>query len=916
MSSKRHSSLSHPSFHNDRITRLAYSRDASVYRLVPESVVRPKNINEVKSLLAHGVSTGTPITFRTGGTSLSGQSITNGIIAEVLHDWQNLKILNDGKAIKMQPGVVGAVANKILEPYSRKIGPDPASINAARIGGIVSNNSSGMVCGTQYNSYHTLRDITFLLANGNEYNTLLLNERERFRLSEPDLASGLLNIRKEILNRPDLISKIREKYRIKNTIGYSMNSFIDYEEPLDIFAHLLVGAEGTLAFLENVTLDTIPDYPEKGTGLILFDSPEKAADSVTFFKELGASAIELMDDSSLRTAKHFDSPIYDPELIQDHNTGLLIEYQHDSISEIERMMKESKLYSLKDKSILSMYMVSDEAQRNAIWKVRKGLYPTIGALRESGRSLITEDIAVDTENLAPAIRKLKDIFKRYDLSDGVIFGHAKDGNIHFITSVDLESVTGIQRYENMMNDLCQMTLSDFNGSLKAEHGTGRNMAAFVESEWGGDIYELMWRVKKLADPYNILNPGVLLNRDKGLHLKDIKSMPKVHDEVDTCIECGYCERVCPSKELTLTPRQRIAVMRETKSITLSRHDQKLFDHSIEQTCATDGLCANECPVNINTGTMVKSLRFRGSMDPWYVQFMAKNFRITVSMVRWGINLVSVMDKLSGPSSIRKFTKAINKGLTSKIPVWPRRGFTISRPFKLDNVSDPDFIHFSTCVNRVLSGSEQGISSSEYLDRIGRSAGLKLGSLSSNNTHCCGMSFSSRGYRQTSTQKKESLLKELWGVSSNGAIPIIVDMSPCTQFLMEDNKLYRNLKIIDSVEFIFDIIQKLELKKHEDSLYVHGVCSSQKLGNDHQLLEIVNKCSHSSETAMDPFCCGTGGDRGFRHPDLIKNAVKHSVKGLSSKMGVSSSRTCEMGLSEAMDIKFSSIEALVYNTIKK
>ena len=474
--------LSNSIIYDDRITRLAYARDASMYRLVPESVVRPRNTQEVKSLLEWGRTTGTPITFRTGGTSLSGQSITTGAIAEVLHDWQKFKVLDGGDAIQMQPGVNGAFVNKILAPYYRRIGPDPASINAARIGGIVSNNSSGMVCGTQYNSYHTLKDISFMLPNGNQYTTNLPAEFQRFRLSEPTLAEGLLNIRKEIMDSPELVNRIREKYRIKNTIGYSMNSFLDFEDPLEIFSHLLVGAEGTLAFISDVTLYTIPDPPEKGTGLILFDSPERAGESVTFFKDLGASAIEFLDDESLRTAKHFDSPPYDPDAVQTDHTGLLVEYQHESAAEIKRLVQESRQFSNQNSAVVSMKLVTDEKDRDTIWKIRKGLYPTLGSLRKTGTSIITEDIAVDSENLAPAIRRLKDIFSLCEFHDGVIFGHAKDGNLHFITSVDLDDKRGVNNYERMMNELSNMTLKEFNGSLKAEHGTGRNMAAFVESE--------------------------------------------------------------------------------------------------------------------------------------------------------------------------------------------------------------------------------------------------------------------------------------------------------------------------------------------------------------------------------------------------------------------------------------------------
>jgi len=184
--------------HDDIITRMAYARDASLYRMMPEFVARPKNTNDVIELLSYAKNTKTPITFRAGGTSLSGQSISEGVLAEVLHEWKQFKIHDSGKSITMQPGVNGGFANKILEPYMRKLGPDPASINAACIGGIVSNNSSGMLCGTRFNSYHTLKDISFILPNGNQYSTSLLGEHQRFIDRERKLVEGIVNIRKEL----------------------------------------------------------------------------------------------------------------------------------------------------------------------------------------------------------------------------------------------------------------------------------------------------------------------------------------------------------------------------------------------------------------------------------------------------------------------------------------------------------------------------------------------------------------------------------------------------------------------------------------------------------------------------------------------------------------------------------------------
>jgi D-lactate dehydrogenase len=899
--------------HDDLITRLAYARDASMYRMIPESVVRPKDDKDVKYLLHYGRETKTPITFRTAGTSLSGQSITTGIIAEVLYDWQKFKVLDGGDAIWCQPGVNGSVANKILKPYTRKIGPDPASINVARIGGIVSNNSSGMVCGTEFNAYHTLKDISFILPNGHRYDTNQPDEHEKFCGREQELSNGLLALKNKIESNSGWVQKIREKYRIKNTIGYSMNAFLDFDHPLDIFAHLLVGAEGTLAFISNVTLETIPDPPEKGTGLILFKSPEEAGNSVPFFKELGASSIEFMDDESLRTARYVENPPYDPNSISDDLTGLLVEFQKDSEAEIIRLIDESRTFSEKDPSVVSINLVTDAKDRDTIWKIRKGLYPTLGSLRKTGTSIITEDIAVDAENLAPAIRGLKSIFKKREFHDGVIFGHAKDGNLHFITSVDLDNKTGVKNYEGMMNDLSNMTLGQFNGSLKAEHGTGRNMAAFVETEWGGPLYEIMWNLKTLADPLHIMNPNVLLSRDKKIHMQDLKPMPPVHDEVDKCIECGFCERICPSRGLTLTPRQRISVMRESVLTPIPEKDLKLYNYAMWETCATDGLCETECPVNINTGTMVKDLRCTPEKSNKMVQYFRDHFNRGISLIRIGLKVVIGVEKIFGNNFIQVMTKWIHTIFRTQLPRWPKGGITLSSNFDGNINQEPDYILFPSCSSRVLAADESGTSSYEYLSKIAQSAHIKINMMDDYSMQCCGMAFESGGHKEVAKDMNLDLVHRLKEETRHGEIPIVIDMSPCTHFLRESNS---NLTFLDSVQFLSIIKDKLDLSPMDESYYVHPVCSSQKMGSGDDLVSLAQLCSSSIESPMEPFCCGTGGDRSLRVPELPKNAVSQSLNGITSSKGISSSRTCEMGLSESMGIKFSSIESLMYRSIKK
>ncbi|MCJ7801219.1 MAG: FAD-binding oxidoreductase, partial [Candidatus Marinimicrobia bacterium] len=547
---------------NRQIDRLAYSRDASIYRMLPEFVVRPRDERDIQKLFDFAHSSNKSITFRASGTSLSGQTVTNGIIAEIAYDWQNIEVRDNGKSILLEPGVIGEHANQKLRIFQRRLGPDPASMKAARIGGIVANNASGMTTGTPCNSYNTLKNIRFILSNGNVYDTSNKQDYDKFIVKDKELSDGLITIRKSIFEKGLLQNKIIDKYRIKNTIGYSLNALLDYEHPLDIFAHLLVGSEGTLAFISNIELETVSDPPYKSTGLILFSSIKTACNAINAIKSTGVKALELMDYACLKTAKYLNDAPYDIDSLPKGSSAVLCEFQENNDEILVDLEKNLNSVIKQYNGSLVGNFEKEEYKRLKLWKIRKDLFTTIGSFRKPGTSVITEDICFDIENLGDAITELHRIFAKWKFDDAVVFGHAKDGNIHFNLSIDLNSQEGVSNYKSLVDEVVGMTLNKYNGSLKAEHGTGRNMAPFVEFEWGSGLYQIMWKIKKLVDPNNILNPGVILNSNSKIHIENLKSMPNVNAKIDLCMECGFCEPVCPSRGFTFTPRQRIGVSRE------------------------------------------------------------------------------------------------------------------------------------------------------------------------------------------------------------------------------------------------------------------------------------------------------------------------------------------------------------------
>ncbi|GAD62361.1 D-lactate dehydrogenase [Aquipseudomonas alcaligenes] len=550
---------------DDPLSTLAFGTDASFYRLIPQLVVRVESETEVVRLLELASAQRVPVTFRAAGTSLSGQAISDSVLIVLGDSWNGRDIRANGAQIRLQPGVIGAQANAWLAPLGRKIGPDPASINAAKIGGIVANNSSGMCCGTAQNSYKTLAGLRVVLADGSVLDSEDPVSIAAFRQSHRVLLDTLAELGRQTRANTALADKIRHKYRLKNTTGFSLNALVDFDEPIDILNHLMVGSEGTLGFISAVTYDTVPEHPHKASALIVFPTVESCCQAVPLLKQQPVSAVELLDRRSLRSVENMQGM---PEWVRSLSSGacaLLIESRAATQSllheQIGRIMASIAHFPVEKQVDFS----EDPAVYNQLWKIRKETFPAVGAVRQTGTTVIIEDVTFPVERLAEGVNRLIELLEKHRYDEAILFGHALEGNLHFVFTQGFDDPVQVARYEAFMQDVAQLVAVEFGGALKAEHGTGRNMAPFVELEWGSEAYQLMWTIKRLFDPQGILNPDVVLSEDPQIHLKHLKPLPAADEIVDKCIECGFCEPVCPSKGLTLTPRQRIVIWRDIQA---------------------------------------------------------------------------------------------------------------------------------------------------------------------------------------------------------------------------------------------------------------------------------------------------------------------------------------------------------------
>ncbi|WP_234418265.1 FAD-binding and (Fe-S)-binding domain-containing protein [Aquimarina aquimarini] len=909
--------------HTSKAKTLAFGTDASFYRLIPKMVIDSITIEEVSFLIAEAYKLGLPVTFRAGGTSLSGQAITDSILILTANYWKEYEILDNGNKIKLQPGIIGARANIYLKPYHRKIGPDPASINSAMIGGIAANNASGMCCGTAQNSYNTVADMCIVFYDGTILDTSLEESIADFKNKHKNLYDELSKLIVVTKNNKALSNRIREKFKMKNTTGYSLNALVDYNDPIEVIKHLMIGSEGTLGMIANITYHTVIEHSHKASSLMIFEDIKTACEAVILLKESPVAAVELMDRASLRSVENMEGvPNYLPTLSKGAS-AILVETRASN-----KEVLDSNIQTIIDavnilEAEIPIRFTDDPNEYSQYWKIRKGLFPSVGAIRKLGTTVIIEDVTFPIHRLAEATLDLQKLCYTFGYDNAVIFGHALEGNLHFVFTQSFDTEEALNRYRGFMEELAILVVDKYDGALKAEHGTGRNMAPFVVKEWGETALELMKKIKNIFDPEQILNPGVILNDDDEIHLKNLKPLPAVDSTIDKCIECGFCESSCVSHQLTFSPRQRIVLHREIARLHEEEEKneadalEKEIEYGFDQTCATDGLCALACPVKIDTGVYVKKIRATKKQNNSIAQFIAKHMDTAITGGKVGLSLGHKTASVLGDIQMKKLVKSVTSFTGTSI-LWNSQMPKASKFKKLENhnitTNALKVVYFSTCINRTMGSStkqqeEQTVYSKTH--KLLNKANCEIVYPDKLENLCCGMAYSSQGYQKAadiaSLQLKESLLR----ASDNGRHPILCDMSPCL-YTMKQSLENAGLKMYDITEFTLKYLkERLSFIPVDKEITVFSVCSLKKMGLSDSLYEIAKLCS-TKVYHPETNCCGFAGNKGFNVPELnahglrdVKNNVPKTVK-----QGYATSRTCEIGLSTHSGIDFQSITNLI------
>lgn len=927
----------------DPLMTYAWSGDASSYRLIPAAVVFINSEDDVRAVMAAGRAEKLPITFRAAGTSLSGQAVTDGVLAVLGDGWRTMRIHPCADQITLGPAIIVAHANAALKKFDRKIGPDPASQATCKIGGVVNNNSSGMCCGVAQNTYHTMARLRIVLTDGTMLDSGDEESRKVFRASHAAMLEGLHTLHHEVMADPDLVALIRKKYKIKNTVGYSLNALVDYHDPLDILIHLMVGSEGTLGFVSEVTYNTVPEHPFKSTALVPFPDPQSAGRAIIEMANggvqvtTGVNAAEYIERRALATVEHLDAMAPLRPWLTDNSPAVLIDVTAPDMATLDAEV-EKAVALLARHGATHIDFSTDEHRSHALWDIRKGFFASGGAARPKGTSMLTEDVAAPIERLAEFVLDMRALLDDHGYEDAIIFGHALAGNLHFQMSDDFALAGAAEKFDNFSKALSDLVSIRYGGSLKAEHGTGRAIAPFVEAEWGSKAYALMHRIKALFDPENLLNPGVLLNADDKIHIKHLKTMPQADELVDLCIECGFCEPACPSHQMTLSPRQRIAVTRERARLRRSGEDPALlkrldddFQYAGLDTCAACNLCSLRCPVGIETGTMIIGQRTerRGDFARGVAGFVAKHTGGIESAMRGGVGLgdfgktivsapvveaiTETARRLTG-KRVPRIYKALKPGPGApKPPVDRQDAKTTGFPVPIALSGRPRIVYFPSCATRMFGAPKTDydlLSVPDAMLALLERAGFDAVMPEHLNGQCCGQPFQSKGFPEQAASVGGALKTQLDALSGGGSVPVVTDASTCAKHLRE---FPGTAPVLDSAEFLLThILPRLTVTQALPVVAVHHNCSAQRLKEQPATEAIARACATEIAVLSSVTCCGYAGDKGLFIPELNEHATRFARQDIPARctLGVSTVSTCASGLSEQAGIPFVGLASLL------
>jgi D-lactate dehydrogenase len=896
--------------HTDELLVKAYSVDGSPFEPIAKAVVDIYNPEQLGLLLAIARKTGVSLTYRGSGTGVSGQTIARDVTVRLLGPyWKRIDVLDGGERVRARCGVIGAEVNAALKPHGRYMTADPSSISAASIGGMAATKAAGLGCTVDKNLYSMMTGLHFTLADGADVDTEDPGSVARFRESHAGMLMRLAALRARILADDAMRETILRKFSIRNTTGYSLNAFTDFEDPVDILAHLLIGSEGTLGFIHSITIRTERLRPHRSTALVGFSSLDDAIQAVLLLeKRCSMYAVEFLNHVSLNALMQL--PAF-PDFLRGLGSdacALLLETNAETPQDLAANVAGVNAVFEEVKPVSPVNFETDHAVCEALWNVRRALFPLLAGTRHPEEFAYSEDYCVPINNLPQACRSFVEILHKYGFTKSGVHGHALHGNIHFSIPLRINDPAAIADVAKVIEEVAVVVLG-LGGALKAEHGTGRAVAPFVRQEWGDELTQVMYELKEIIDPLNIMNPDVLLNEDPNGHLAGLKYAVAVDPIVDTCIDCGFCEYVCPSGGVGLSSRQRIYTLRTIAGLRRDgRNDladkwEAAFKRLGVDLCAADGLCATRCPLGIDIAGLMKKLRGRGhsALAKGVASSVAGHFGLLEGAASGLLRVGSGAHRLLGHSLASASGSLAGAAVGMKIPDLHEVRLTGGSPVPRSCVTPdaPAVVYYPSCAVRMMGYKGAGGAGEDPLMdvavRLLRKAGYSVILPDKAKGLCCGKMFETKGLHEQADAKLKELETALLALSGNGEIPVLCETSPCVARMKK--KMDPRISIQEPVAFVLEhLAGRLEFVRKQRKVALHPTCSIREMGLVDKFREVAERCVTSVVIPENIFCCGFSGDKGFTHPQLNAFALRHLEEQIRDcEEGYSSSRTCEVGL---------------------
>ena len=901
----------------DEFTRAIYSSAASIYRIRPLGIVRPKHKKDVINLVKYAARMSIPLIPRGGGTSRTGNELGEGILIDFTKYMNRiLEFQPKGEWVRVQPGMILDPLNKFLKPHKLFFPIDPSTKEYCTLGGMIANNSSG----PHAVKYGATRDyvlsLEVVLSDGEVMTTGPVSVGEKAAGESKDLETLIQKIYRVM---PDLLKRYRKPmeeekpFTMKNSSGYDLwrlqgNGLLD-------LTSLFVGSEGTLGIISEAKLRLMPLSGKALGGLIYFDNLDHVGTATQKILELSPAMLEVIERQILDLARKQKAELkpYLPEGIE---AILFVEFQDENEEQLRQKFKEVERKLIdQEKLAVDLKVAKDNKDMAMLEKVRSVSGPILNKIKGPKKPIaFIEDATVHPNYLSQYIKALRDLFKKFEV-DASIYGHAGDGNLHLMVFLDLTREDEVKKMVSLA-EACYDLVLTLKGTISGEHGDGRLRTYYLKKQYP-NLYPAMVEIKKLFDPENIFNPGCIVGSNQNLlsqHLKygvkDRVPLPiglfdkkPVREAIETCSGCGKCRSYCPVaqeiQEEWAIGRAKATLLKEFVS---GRLDPKILDtpefKAVMDSCVNCKRCLTECPSGVDIPWLALSGRayyIEKHGEPLRQLFFANTKRLC----KTGSTLAPLVNLANSLAPVRKgLEMAIGLDQRRKLPLFHRKTFRNILKQRPSASRNKRVVYFLSCYSNFSDPEGEGLATVEVLEENGFQVLIP-------DFPCCGIARINSGSLSRVAEDVQTNVKKMASLIDQGLSIIFSEPSCALAVKMEYPKILNTELASRVAEKCYDIHQFLTLLHQKGELNLklgrvdldvgyHNPCHLRALGVVKEPVELLQLIPGVKVRVLSDRCCGLVGTFGMKKKNfdlsmaigkrLFREIVDSGLDGLSTSCG--------------------------------